>query len=183
MCGILPPDRALSRGSADEYMFGTRIMKHCLPTVILLVLAFSFGTPSQEPKSASPRNVALCDLLHHPSEYDNQIVRVRALWRQTFEWSQLYDTTCEGSVEPIWDCPGDDTCKNLQRYLTRHLKGDPMDGMYAQFTFVGRFKDMHKPKPRFGEYSLALYITGMTDAKPVASESPSPRQNRDKQKP
>ena len=55
-----------------------------------------------------------------------------------------------------------------------------MDGMYAEFTFFGRFKDMHKPKPRFGEYSFALYITNMTDAKPVASESPSPR---DKQKP
>jgi hypothetical protein len=81
-------------------------------------------------------------------------------------------------VEPQWDCPGDDTCKKLQRYLTKHLKGDVMDGSYAEFTFVGRFKDMHKPKPRFGEYSFALYITNMTDGKSVEPPSTS-----DKQKP
>jgi hypothetical protein len=150
---------------------------HRILILSFLMFAFCFGAHSQEPKASSPRNVALCGLLRNPREYDNQIVRVRAIWRQTFEWSNLYATACEGYVEPIWDCPGDDTCKKLQRYLNRHLKGDPMDGMYAEFTFVGRFKDMHKPKPRFGEYSFALYITDMTGAKRVSPPTSGAREN------
>src|SRR5437867_6571428 len=109
---------------------------HRILTLNLLVFVFSFGAHGQEPKGSLPRDVAFCDLLRNPGEYDNQIVRVRAIWRQTFEWSNLYSTACDGYVEPQWDCPDDDTCKKLQRYLTRHLKGDVMDGMYAQFTFV-----------------------------------------------
>jgi hypothetical protein len=66
------------------------------------VSARDVGVPSvAENEGDRPSTVRFCTLLAHPEQFDGRRVRVHAVYRSGFEWSELYCVACRGSRQ-MW---------------------------------------------------------------------------------
>src|SRR5437763_2293008 len=56
-------------------------------------------------KEAQPVSVNFCDLIKSPKAFDGKEVRVKAVYRYGFEWSELYSLQCvleEAGEHYVW---------------------------------------------------------------------------------
>ena len=98
------------------------------------------------------KDVSFVELVEHPASYDGKIIRVEALWHVNFESVVLCPpgSDCQDQnaiIDPRFDCPTDEECGKLRATIDKNLEGDPFSGMRANFTIVGRFREVKRPMP------------------------------------
>jgi hypothetical protein len=83
-----------------------RLKRTCFLLIVVAlagcVSARDVGVPSvAENEGDRPSTVRFCTLLAHPEQFDGRRVRVHAVYRSGFEWSELYCVACRGSRQ-MW---------------------------------------------------------------------------------
>ena len=120
-------------------------MKKQNPLIIvilcLLLGACNFTGQSDE----KPTLVGYCDLIDHPTRYDEEIVRVRATHITGFEWSFLMKENCSffsSETAKTWIIiPGKPTlCENAKDVSTSRPSPNADDlSLEREVTVMGRF--------------------------------------------
>jgi hypothetical protein len=79
-----------------------------------------------------------CELIESPEKFDKKLIRVKAVYRYGFEWSEIYSLKCE-TKKRIWVERIEKACKNASPIdkLASAQKGGKTVGIIA----VGRFRD------------------------------------------
>jgi hypothetical protein len=61
-----------------------------------------------------PVSVNYCELLQHPKKYEQKLIKIRAIYRYGFEWSELYSLKCS-IHKAVWVEGTEAKCKNANR--------------------------------------------------------------------
>lgn len=96
-------------------------------------------------------DIAFCKLLRSPEKFDQQLIRVKAIFRRGFEKSEFYSLKCT-SDEHVWVKGGTDKkCQN-----SGSVDGTKYDGgeLTAGVVVVGRFTGI---KGRYGHLGAGDY--------------------------
>ena len=111
-----------------------------LKNSILLVLVFiAFGQQyavlSQTSQQAEIPTVTFCDLIRDREKYTDKTVRLRAVYRFGFEWSDIYCLECLGvEKSSTWLEFADETCDGSKK-----IKGNGDAGKTVKVQVVGKF--------------------------------------------
>ena len=88
-------------------------------SLIVAILYFSMSACTFPSQSDEPPLVDYCDLVANPSQYDGQIVRVRAIHDAGWEWSYLTDRKCSNDTPDIAQTwliiPDDAWCEGVRQ--------------------------------------------------------------------
>jgi len=113
--------------------------------VLAGVSAAATSQSNSTPAAEDTKAVTFCSLIRNPERWDGKLVRLHAIWFQTFEWEWLYaygSDSCNSRknfIRPSLDCADDASCKPMQNFLNANLRGDPFDGSKTAALFTGRF--------------------------------------------
>ena len=121
----------------------------------------------------STPTVGLCGLLLTPDEFDGRRVRIHAVYRYGFEWSEFYCLRCDGP-EHIWVAfsPRHRTC--TKRLAQQALGGDSLTGRTVEVTVTGTF---HSSGGRYGHMNAFDYlfvVDCVEEARTLLNSSPVP---------
>ena len=142
-------------------------MKSRLVLIACLVLVLAQDADSRFAEAKSDSQVSLlsvCDPLH--ADLATQ-VRVRAIYRVGFEWSELYSLKCPNAPR-VWVDFSDNWEAHTKKALRKQL--DKGEGTYG-VTFVGIIGGSGG---HMGAYPLTLKVTSVEGAIWLAKESASP---------
>lgn len=152
-------------------------MKTIITCIILT--AFIFNSLDRQdyalkhgPASASVIDVSFCDLVRQPKLYDRKIVRVKAIYRYGFEWSELYCLGCrEAGI--IWVELGDSFESNTKKKIASKVKDVGDNGRTVKIVAVGIFYT-DGGYGHLGAYKYKYVIDYLEQAEVILNDSPSP---------
>lgn len=147
-------------------------MKFRLILCVLIVCPFLGGAAlSQKPASGAVRSeqpvLDFCDVVRDPAKYDGKVVRVRGIYRYSFEVSELAGAGCLGKARRAWVSQGDASCPN-----SKSIGGEEFYGRLVDIVAVGKFSSTGGHFGHLGEYPFQLQITCVESAT-VMPERPS----------
>ncbi len=140
--------------------------------VIFLAISFFFAGGfafSQKPnlaKSDLP-TVSFCDLVREPAKYEGKTVRVKGIYRTSFEVSELTGPECLGPRRRAWLSIAANQCPD-----SKNIGGEEFYGKLADIVAIGTF---HSAGGRFGhlggypfEFNVACVESVTVRARPAA---------------
>jgi hypothetical protein len=179
-------DKATMKGILKAQRYGA--MQNTFVSAFILLVGVIIGlqrSPESTPVlgSTSPSTevptVAFCELIKHPSQYDQKLVRILAIEVFDTENTFLYDPLCSIVGTFVWaksDCSDDQSCekrlklitKNIRRHKETHIS---RVGVIA----VGRFKGPNeKGYGHLNGYKFSFDVTSIEKVTPVPSKIPWP---------
>src|SRR5713226_1071230 len=93
---------------------------------------------STVPLAVEVKTVPFCDLIRNPKLYDQKIVRVTAIYRYGYEWSQLYCLDCN-DVGATWVELDDSFATNTDPKLAKKIRENGFRGRTVRIVAVGQF--------------------------------------------
>lgn len=139
-----------------------KILTLVLFTLVSLLVVSAQNQPTKE----EIIDVNFCDLLKNPSEYANKTVRVTAIYRYGFEWSELYCPFCETKTRTWIEYAEDFNEKSSRKFQRRF----PKDNATIKVTLVGKLLF----NGNFGHlngYRNEFLITKIENAKIISKSS------------
>ncbi|HKP84133.1 MAG TPA: hypothetical protein VJT69_19100 [Pyrinomonadaceae bacterium] len=100
-----------------------------------------------------PIDVEFCHLVTHPESFRDRLVRVKAVFESTFEWSRLYDDACRSSKNYVWpkfECDTIESCEKFRHQLKKDMVGDNFNGKRVAVVLLARFRESNNSKRGFG---------------------------------
>ena len=87
-------------------------------------------------KEVEIADVSLCELLESPEKFDQKLIRVKAIYRYGFEWSEFYSLKCS-TKKRVWVEGAETKCKNAGKVDEMDYAG--MGGRTVGVVVVGKF--------------------------------------------
>jgi hypothetical protein len=114
--------------------------------MLLLLLNMLWGQQEAAISSSAGQDATLtvsyCDLIAHPEQYKDKIVRVKASYFTGRHAGFFYDLECDGlskRAHSALSCGDEESCKNLRETIDKVLAGG-ITMSRAELTVIGRFK-------------------------------------------
>ena len=137
--------------------------------VLILFLLFSLNSciNAQNNNSSAPNNqptatrsndivdVNLCDLIQSPEKFEQKMVRVKAIYRYGFEWSEIYSLKCK-TTKRVWVESKDVKCKDADRVDKMDFAG--MGGRTFGVITVGQFTGEKRGYGHMNEFNYLLKV-------------------------
>lgn len=106
--------------------------------------------------------VSYCKLIQNPVAYDGKKVRVEAIYRSGYEWSELYDPDCFEFEKRTWV-----ELENLNaesRRILEELRTEKSEGRTLSVTFSGTFESLTGGYGHLNNYKYLLKVSGVQRA-------------------
>lgn len=106
--------------------------------------------------------VPYCKLIQNPLAYDGKKVRVDAIYRSGYEWSELYDPDCFEFEKRTWV-----EFENLNaesRRILEELRTEKSEGRTLSVTFSGTFESSTGGYGHLNDYNYLLKVSGVQRA-------------------
>jgi len=172
-------------------LFVTSLLVLRVATLLLQVTMFgqmeitSFAIERASQTSDIP-TVSFCELINSQDKYKNKIVRVRATYITSFEWTALYDLKCADKnkkpedkyIRPTLDCEVEKTCKALQMKLINGLHHSSGNRVELLMTGQLTVKTQSGGATFIGDYPLIFIIKSIEETLSISPGTPSPWDNR-----
>jgi hypothetical protein len=116
--------------------------------------------------------VAYCDLVRNPERHKQKLVRVSAVYRYGYEWSELYCLECatEGKTWVDFD---ESFSSSTKASIKKKLGDNGFKGRTVLVTMVGKF-DAGGGYGHMGAYRFRLLVSQVEKADVILNDSPSP---------
>jgi len=118
-------------------------MKTIYVTLCTLLMLSTAAVPARGKGRQKTPALSLCDLAREPDRYDNQIVRLRAIYETGPETARLYDPACCCEQAAAWVEFEDKPLVGSQNIL-RKLQKSAKSNERVYVVFVGRFQGPYK---------------------------------------
>lgn len=151
---------------------------------LLAFIAFaSFTVPPSSQKDSYSRlqpcdagdviTVDYCDLLRKPELYDQKVVRIQAIYRYGYEWSELYCPDCltEGRTWVDFD-ELSETCTKSE--VAKKIDDNGFKGRTASVLIVGKFYGSGSGYGHMNAYQFKFLASCVEQAKVILNDSPIP---------
>lgn len=142
-----------------------------LPTIICLLLPTSAYCIEQSSPVAAV-TVVFCNLVKQPESYDNLTIRVRAVYRYGFEWSELFCLTCP-DAGLVWVELGDNIASNTKKNVMDKVRSRDHKGRILNVVVVGTFYGKKGGYGHLGAYKYKFVIRSFEMAEVIMYDSPS----------
>jgi hypothetical protein len=152
----------------------------CLIGLAILAGCTRQGERTYDPsdRAGSAPTVSFCDLVGNPEAYDRRTIRVQAIHRHGFEWSELYCPECTHQKGKVWaeldhrfatslKSPGNES-------LREAITGNGPKGRTVKLTAIGKFYGSGGGYGHQGAYEFKLSINEVEQAEVLIDDSPSP---------
>jgi hypothetical protein len=170
---------------AQRIWQGTKMRKSTNTVACLIGLAILGGcahegalTYDTADKAGGTATVGFCDLVRNPETYDGRTVRVEAIHRHGFEWSELYCPECTDQKAKVWAELDDRFATSLKssgnESLREAITGNGFKGRTVKLTAVGKFYGSGGGYGHQGAYEFKLSIDEVEQAEVLMDDSPSP---------
>lgn len=116
--------------------------------------------------------VAYCDLVRNPERYDQKLVRVSAVYRYGYEWSELYCLECATEAK-TWIDFDESFSSSTKASIRKKLGDNGFKGRTVLVTMVGKF-DAGGGYGHMGAYRFRLLVSQVEKADVILNDSPSP---------
>jgi len=116
--------------------------------------------------------VGYCDLMRSPEQYRGKVVRVTAIYRYGFEWSELYCLECVSEAR-TWVDLDESFVSSTKANVRKKIGPHGGQGRTVRVTMVGRF-DVGGGYGHMGAYRFRLMVDRLEAAKVILDNSPSP---------
>lgn len=149
---------------------------------LLAFIAFAFFTvPSSSQKNSDSRSVPCdagdvvtvdyCDLLRKPELYDQKLVRIQAVYRYGYEWSELYCPDCltEGSTWVDFE-ESFETCTKSE--VAKKIADNGFKGRTVIVVMVGKFYGSGGGHGHMNAYRFKFLVSCVERAKIILNDSP-----------
>ncbi len=153
-----------------------KILLVAILVVLIWLQPCSVTSAGQTAKHLGPDivDVSLCDLIADPSRFAGQHVRVRAVYRYGFEWSELYSLRCDSGARgrQVWVEFGDEYERTTKRSVRRQVGNHGAIGRTVGVVAIGTVQQ--GGYGHMGVYALKFEISRLESARILMQESPSP---------
>lgn len=114
-----------------------------------------------------------CDLIRNPELYDQKLVRVQAVYRYGYEWSELYCPDCltEGRTWVDFDEPSE-TCTKPE--VARNISDNGFKGRTVNVVIVGKFYGSGGGYGHLNAYKFKFLVSCVERAEIILNDSPLP---------
>jgi hypothetical protein len=116
--------------------------------------------------------VSYCELMRSPEQYRGKVVRVSAIYRYGFEWSELYCLECVSEAR-TWVDLDESFVSSTKANLRKKIGPHGVTGRTVRVTMVGRF-DVGGGYGHMGAYRFRLMVDRLEDAKVIVDDSSLP---------
>jgi hypothetical protein len=147
----------------------TRVMVVAVAGLSILP-AGAFSIRSANDRDAA--TVTYCDLIRNPERYKGKLVRVSAIYRYGYEWSELYCLECmnEGRTWVEFD---ETFVSSTKASIRKKIGENGFKGRTVRVVMVGRF-DSGGAYGHMGAYRFGLLVDRLEKADVILNDSPSP---------
>ena len=155
-------------------------MRLLAASLLITALTSSFvqgqNSSSQQKSSTAMEipTITFCEMIQRPEAYDNKTVRVKAIYRFGFEWSELYSIDCWSRENRTWVDFDESFESNSDSKLTKKVEGNGDKGRTVAVVFVGKF---HGSGGGYGHLSIYKYkfqVNRVEKADIILNDSPVP---------
>jgi len=143
----------------------TIVFVACLSTLLTGTLSRATAQNQKYP------TVSYCDLMRSPEQYRGKVVRVSAIYRYGFEWSELYCLECVSEAR-TWVDLDETFVSSTKANLRKKIGPHGVTGRTVRVTMVGRF-DVGG-YGHMGAYRFRLMVDRLEDAKVIVDDSSLP---------
>lgn len=150
---------------------GRNKMRNLIGCIVLVLLA-SHLVHAQKSTASEIPTIAYCDLLRHPELYEGKVVRIGAIYRYGFEWSEFYCFSCLNQGQ-TWVDFDESYSSRTKSKIKRKLSGNGEIGRTISVVAVGRFYGSGG-YGHMGAYRYKFLVSYVEQAKVILNESPSP---------
>jgi hypothetical protein len=118
--------------------------------------------------------VDYCELINHPEKYDQKTVRVRAIYRYGYEWSEIYCPDCFDRNRRTWVESDNltETCPKTK--AIKQLRDSGYKGRTVRVVMVGKFHGSGGGYGHLNGYRFQLDVSCVEEAKTIFRDSPLP---------
>lgn len=116
--------------------------------------------------------VSYCDLMRKPEQYSGKVVRVSAIYRYGFEWSELYCLECVSEAR-TWVDLTESFVSSTKASVRKKIGPHGFKGRTVRVVMVGRF-DGGGGYGHMGAYRFRLLVDQLANAEVILNDSPSP---------
>ncbi len=115
--------------------------------------------------------VTYCDLIRNPERYKGKLVRVSAIYRYGYEWSELYCLECmnEGRTWVEFD---ESYVSSTKASIRKKIGGNGFKGRTVRVLMVGRFAS-GGAYGHMGAYRFRFLVSRLEKADVILNDSPS----------
>lgn len=152
-----------------------RLMRISLAVVSAAgLLTFLMGALSARSAARGDVHITVdyCDLIHNAERYNGNLVRVSAVYRYGFEWSELYCLECVNEPR-TWVDLDESFVSSTKSGLRKKIGYNGFKGRTVKVTMIGRF-DVGGGYGHMGAYRFRLLVNRLEKADVILNESPSP---------
>ncbi len=139
--------------------------------VVLLLLflgLFTVKTVAQMSETNDIVNVAFCELMKNPEKYDGKVIRVKGIYRNFFELSELFCPECYDSLKRIWVESTEMTDKCIKSKETKRLE----KARTLFVVFVGKFQASESSYGHSNGYRFQLDLKCVEKSKVLSKDKP-----------
>jgi hypothetical protein len=116
--------------------------------------------------------VSYCYLMRKPEQYSGKVVRVSAIYRYGFEWSELYCLECVSEAR-TWVDLDEIFVSSTKASMRKKIGPHGFEGRTVRVIMVGRFAE-GGGYGHMGAYRFRLLVDHMENAEVILNDSPSP---------
>jgi hypothetical protein len=128
---------------------------------------------SSAPPPGNLETVAFCDLIRNPKVHDQKTVRIKAIYRYGYEWSELYCLDCIDAGK-VWVELDDSFATNTDIKLAKRIGDNGFPGRTVSIVAVGEFYGTGGGYGHQGSYRYKFRITRLEQASILLNDSPIP---------
>lgn len=146
------------------------IINRVFATTVFFVLLGFMTTQSlaQNADSARAVDVSLCELIKNPQKYDRKIVRVRGIYRSSFELSELFCPECYQKDRRIWIASRALSEKCLKSKERRRLD----KARTLVVVFVGEFQSSERTYGHSNGYRFQIDLMCVEESRVLSKDKP-----------
>lgn len=152
-------------------------MKLLYPGVIifiLLIITQTIFTKSKLNPQVQPINVSYCDLVNNPAQYDQKIIRIKAIYVYGFEGSLLYCPDCYQREFRTWVQVDESSSIYANPHVKKKFKGNDHKGRTLSVIMIGKFHGKGGGYGHENSYQFQLDLICIEEATVLAQRACSP---------
>lgn len=139
--------------------------------ILLLTLGGNPANTEEVAVASDIPTVDYCDLIRHAKDYDQKQIRIKAVYRVGYEWSEIYCPDCFNQKERTW-VEFDDDLESCTNSKVVKLLGD--DERTLSVTVVGVFHSSSRRYGHMGSYRFEFVVKCVENAKLLLKDGRSP---------
>jgi hypothetical protein len=139
--------------------------------ILLLTLGGGSANTEEVAVASDIPTVDYCDLIRQAKDYDQKQIRIKAVYRVGYEWSEIYCPDCFNQKERTW-VEFDDDLESCTNSKIVKLLGD--DGKTLSVTVVGVFHSSSIRYGHMGSYRFKFAVKCVESAKLLLKDGRSP---------